>query len=190
MAELDETARETRRAFRTIIRMIQMDDHFRETLAGFIKKDSENVYSWNFGIGETVDTRSSGLSLSTIWAWNYLLNTVKPAYEGAKFAAEIAWEFTHRKPTKAKWKRRQWSTQDYSEYVTRKIMRQRDASGADWWSMKFLGHIFLGLGPWPVGDDADDDATTAISAGTSPTSPSRSYGTGPWPKGNGAGTTG
>jgi hypothetical protein len=190
------TVRETRRAFRTIIRLIRADSYFRNRLSSLIKTSPHPlpnvyIYEWDLPAGTTVLTASQNgfdnfpAGLDQIPAWNYLLHECNDSgnFEGAKFAAEIAWEFNHRRPTNRKQKN--WSTQDISEYVTRKVTRQQMATQKPWWSTPFFRHIILGLGPWPVGDDVDDDKTTQIASGASGKDEERSFGTGPWPKGDG-----
>jgi hypothetical protein len=165
--------------------MIRTDDHFRETLAGYIRKVSKDVYEWKISAPDDIASVSNANGLDVIDEWNYLLTVVLPPYVGAKFAAEIAWEFTYRAKTIAK--NEKWSTQDISEYVTRKVKRQQDAHDPKipWWPNQFASHIFLGLGPWPVSDDADDPQTADVAIGTSHKDRKRSFGTGPWPKGDG-----
>ncbi|MFX1369223.1 MAG: hypothetical protein ACFFAY_11530 [Promethearchaeota archaeon] len=147
--------RTTRRAFREIIRMIQIDEDLLNKLASFIKRGSgPDLYDLAVA---NLDTESATHGLDQIPAWNYLLNRpemlINGVKEGAKFAAEIAFEFKHRRGTR--WKFRKWTTYEISEYVTRKILRQQRASKEPWCKKKFLEHIFLGLGPWSVLDDVD-----------------------------------
>lgn len=164
-----------------------VDKYLREVLASLVKPtpESPDLYI------ERGDLKQSiiDLGLNQIDSLGLLLNNTDNV--GAKFIAEIAFEFAHRRPTNTKFK--SWDTGRLSEYITRKIIRQIEATKNKegkaedpWWMHEFLRHILLGIGPWPVGDDVDDASTSEMS--TAPAhDEKRSFGTGPWPRNDGTG---
>jgi hypothetical protein len=114
------------------------------------------------------------------------------------FIAHIGWEFLYRPVTR--YSHRSWTTYQVSEYVTRKIRRfssriaryhiDQGLAGDPprWWQSEWMRTVFLGIGPWPVLDDYDDNTeANPVAQGISSGGNDISFGLGPWPRGDGTG---
>lgn len=188
--------RDMRKAFRELFRMMRIDSFLRKELASLVKPWEideaperlgrphiiRDIYS--AAVGDICNNPVSN-KLKTLWSWNHLC---QKGNDCAQFAAEIAYELENREPTK--WKFSNWTTLEVSEYITEKILRQmaiyrdHNIDIGPWWVNDWMGWIFLGIGPWPVGDEVDDDNTATISTGSQMDG---SFGLGPFPKGDGTG---
>jgi hypothetical protein len=178
-----------RQHVRDMIRRMCVDEHLRNLLANMVEPVPGHGDLYRETGDILVDSDDQHLGLDKIESWGWLLTNTDNI--GAKFVAEIAYEFNNRIPTKFKYSG--WDTGRISEYVTRKIIRQmmatigkKNINEDPWWKHEFLRHILLGLGPWAVGDDVDDASTAEMSIATSQDA-GRSFGTGPWPKNDGTG---
>ncbi|MFW9975686.1 MAG: hypothetical protein ACFFDQ_10495 [Candidatus Thorarchaeota archaeon] len=182
--------RETRRAFRTLIRLLIYDAELRIQLSQLVQERVENGIKipdiYDPVPGKNVD---SVANLSTLPAWAYLKS--HDSEKGAWFIAEVAWEMENRPLTKKYYP--YWRNFEISEYVIRKIRRQMESSkqtaaGVEyWWKYLVLCHVIHGLGPWPVGDSIDDDQSGQLSTKTETSKELRTFSTGPFPRGDGTG---